>query len=247
MSPAAKLAAACKAFDAAAIARAITAGAEPDRSARGWTALAAVIQETVHGDDAPIPPAQRVACVAALLEGGADVRLRSGHPVAAPLVLAGLGGHSEVAKLLIERGAPLDRFAAAALGRRALLERRLASDPALARSRDDAGFTLLHFACGSRMGRTGARVAADLDALVARLLVHGADPNPGDADGLTAMHRAASRGNVAMWEALLAAGGDAERKAKGGVTPRTFAAARKWIGAAKAIRRRAEGSKRTSR
>jgi ankyrin repeat protein len=47
----------------------------------------------------------------------------------------------------------------------------------------------------------------------------GADANIPDDRGWTAMHQAASRGNRRMWDALLAAGGDAKHKAKDGATP----------------------------
>lgn len=337
----AALAAAVKALDARGIARALLAGADAGRSLRGWTPLAALIQEDPHGDEPPVDEAARQACIAALLDGGASLEQRSGFPAVAPLVLAGLGGRREVAELLLARGARCDAFAQAALGRPGL-RRDLAREPALARARDEDGFTLLHFACGSRMGRDDARVARELLALVEALLdagadpdargvarkaplvpscfaigalrfeetrllfergadatgalttalwntkgdharfgelclahgaqpdaarsagrpllndlvrwgrfeparwllARGADPNQPDDHGFTALHQAASRGNRAMWEALLAAGGDAERRANDGSTPRAFALRKKLIALVRAPARAAAAERR---
>jgi len=52
------------------------------------------------------------------------------------------------------------------------------------------------------------------------LLEHGASPNVPDDRGWTAVHQAASRGNVRMLRAVLDAGGDAKRRDKEGRTPR---------------------------
>jgi ankyrin repeat protein len=52
------------------------------------------------------------------------------------------------------------------------------------------------------------------------LLEHGASPNVADGRGWTAVHQAASRGNVRMLRAVLDAGGDAKRRDKEGRTPR---------------------------
>jgi ankyrin repeat protein len=51
------------------------------------------------------------------------------------------------------------------------------------------------------------------------MLAHGASPNVRDADGWTAVHQAASRGNARMLQATLRAGGDPARKDKLGHTP----------------------------
>jgi ankyrin repeat protein len=51
------------------------------------------------------------------------------------------------------------------------------------------------------------------------LLAHGASANVPDTDGWTAVHQAASRGNVRMLQAAIAAGGDPVRKDKLGHTP----------------------------
>jgi len=52
------------------------------------------------------------------------------------------------------------------------------------------------------------------------LLERGASPNVPDERGWTAVHQAASRGNVRILRAVLDAGGDAQRRDKDGHTPR---------------------------
>jgi ankyrin repeat protein len=52
------------------------------------------------------------------------------------------------------------------------------------------------------------------------LLERGASPNIPDERGWTAVHQAASRGNLRMMRAVLDAGGDPQRRDKEGHTPR---------------------------
>jgi hypothetical protein len=170
------LGAACRAADLKALRAALRAGADPDRVARGWGPVHALIQETVHGEGQD-DEAERCACLVALIDAGADIAIRAGFPPAPPLVLAGLGGKRLQAEILIERGAALDEFALAALGRRAPLLRRLAPSPELVRARDPGDLTLLHLACGSRMGRGDAKLAKELLTLVHGLVERGADVN----------------------------------------------------------------------
>jgi ankyrin repeat protein len=61
------------------------------------------------------------------------------------------------------------------------------------------------------------------------LLDHGASPDLPDAQGWTAVHQAASRGNERMMEAVLAAGGDPARKDAQGLTPLAIAAEKKHV------------------
>ena len=51
------------------------------------------------------------------------------------------------------------------------------------------------------------------------MLEHRASPNIQDADGWTAVHQAASRGNARVLQAVLDAGGDLRRRDKEGRTP----------------------------
>lgn len=59
------------------------------------------------------------------------------------------------------------------------------------------------------------------------LLKHGASPNLADAQGWTAVHQAASRGNARMMEAVLAAGGDPALRDNEGNTPLDVARAKR--------------------
>ena len=61
------------------------------------------------------------------------------------------------------------------------------------------------------------------------LLARGASPNVADDRGWTAVHQAASRGNVKMMEDLLAAGGDGTRRDKSGTTPLDVARVREVV------------------
>jgi ankyrin repeat protein len=61
------------------------------------------------------------------------------------------------------------------------------------------------------------------------LLERGASPNIPDAQGWTAMHRAASRGNAKMFQALIQAGGDVNRPDAVGLTPRAVARAKRLL------------------
>ncbi|MEK6300939.1 MAG: ankyrin repeat domain-containing protein [Acidobacteriota bacterium] len=61
------------------------------------------------------------------------------------------------------------------------------------------------------------------------LLDHGASANRGDAQGWTARHQAASRGNERMMKAVLAAGGDPSRKDLEGNTPLDIAKAKRYV------------------
>jgi len=87
------LGAACRDADLGALRGALRGGADPNRVARGWGPVHALIQETVHGEGVEDEPA-RSACLAALIDAGGDLELRAGFPPA-PAALArakGLGG-----------------------------------------------------------------------------------------------------------------------------------------------------------
>jgi uncharacterized protein len=61
------------------------------------------------------------------------------------------------------------------------------------------------------------------------LLEQGASPNVPDERGWTAVHQAASRGNVRMLRAVLDAGGDAQRRDKEGKKPRDLTTSEKVV------------------
>ncbi len=300
------------------------AGADVNASVRNYRPLHAAIQETPHSAGAT-GTKEKLACVAALLDLGADPALRGAWPAMRALEVACASGERAVADLLIERGAPVDAFSAAALGRVAIVKKSLAKDASAARAKDESSLTALHFACVSRLHRESKSVATALreiakllldagadpnararswshdvdpasfaisakhfelaELLLARgadataalpaalwntgdefprfaelciahgakpdraahekkpllnqlvrwgqvkpalwLMQRGANPNLTDERGWTAVHQAASRGNRRMLEAAIAAGGDVDKKAKDGTTPRALAKAKR--------------------
>jgi len=142
-----------------------------------------------------------------------DARAPSGELV----VLAALQvGADEIARLLVERGARLDAFAAAALGEVAALEARLEAEPGAARAHGPDGWTALHLA--AFFGREPA----------ARLLIErGAEPgaisrNPTAG---TPLHTAAARGHAKVAALLIERGAAVSGTAGGGWTPLHLAAA----------------------
>ncbi len=148
-----------------------------------------------------------------------------------PLIAAIYRGHTKIVDQLIEAGAPLDQFAAAALGRDDLLEPLLARPGAVGRLSYD-GWTALHLA--AFFGHTTAaqlllRRGADIDArstnstsntplhaavaggrvdAALALIDAGATVDATDAGGHTPLHIAAEGGYVPIVEALLRHGAD---------------------------------------
>lgn len=66
------------------------------------------------------------------------------------------------------------------------------------------------------------------------LIERGASPNVADANGWTAMHQAASRGNTGIWQTLVDAGGNPDARDTRGRTPLDVARAKTFIRAVKA-------------
>ena len=137
-----------------------------------------------------------------------------GGPTSSPVLLAIYYGHPEAAQVLIERGAVLDLYEAAAAGQGARVEELLASDPAAIDAYAPDGFTALGLA--AFFGH------ADL---VDRLLTRGADANRGanNAMRVRPLHSAAANRDHAkahsIAAALLAAGAEADPEQEGGFTP----------------------------
>ncbi|MFO0899709.1 MAG: ankyrin repeat domain-containing protein [Pirellulales bacterium] len=147
----------------------------------------------------------------------------------------------ELVALLLERGAPIDAFAAAALGDLAELRSQLAATPALLAEFSPDGFTLLHLAaffgqtelvgellsCGANAGAVAnnAMQVQPLHSAVAlrqweaaRLLVAaGADVNARQQGGWTPLHAAAAGGDLAIAQLLLDHGADPRRPNDQGV------------------------------
>jgi len=146
----------------------------------------------------------------------------------------------EAAEALAEAKGELDVYEAAALGRMTQLTAALQGDRTLARSRSADGFTALHLACffgQPESARVLADAGADLDvaaenpsrvrplhsAVAARqlpiaelLLGRGAEVDPQQRGGYTALHSAAMHGDEALVDLLLGHGADPRLAAEDG-------------------------------
>jgi hypothetical protein len=113
--------------------------------------------------------------------------------------------HTEVAELLIARGARPTIFSAVALGREDLVRSLVAADPALLRvqkmSRFEHHRTPLHLA-----------VLKNRPAMVKLLIDLGADPRARDSRGYTPLNFARSRTQASIVEMLVAAGANPQER-----------------------------------
>lgn len=189
------------------------------------------------------------ARVTALLDENPALLRAADHDVT-PLLLAIYHGKQDVARLLVERGAPVSFGEACALGDEARVRELLAADPTALRSRTADGFPGLGLAIFFGHGELarwlieqGADVnapaenpqrvaplhaaAAVRDRETMRLLLErGADANAKQQHDYTPLHGAASRGDVEMAELLLAHGAQRDALTADGMTP--AAVARKY-------------------
>jgi hypothetical protein len=155
--------------------------------------------------EAPLHVAARrwdVAMVELLVRHGADVSLRRADG-RTPHTLAELHGNTAVAAWLLAHGArdeltSLERFiAACARGDRSAAEAMLAAEPGL---RGQLGPE--HHLMLQRPAESGNATVLET------MLACGFDPNRGDKDGVTALHRAAMSGFVEATRVLLEFGAD---------------------------------------
>jgi uncharacterized protein len=167
-----------------------------------------------------------------------------------PLMAALYRGHRGLVDTLVDLGAPLDIFAAAAIGRADILEARMAERPEAVNEYAFDGWTPLHLAAffghpsvAARLIDAGAAVNAvsrnslrnqPLHAAIAGgyvdaallLLERGADVRTADAGGHTPLHIAAEAGYAPVVTALLARGADPLAVDAEDKTPLSRAAAR---------------------
>lgn len=155
-----------------------------------------------HGDLATVK--EMLAAQPALL----DARLEMADE--RPIQAAGHTGRRDIANYLLEKGAPLDIFVAAMLGRVEDVKRFLAEDPGLASANGVHGISILYHAALS-----GQVEIAEL------LLAHGGGQNAGHA-----LHGAVNSGRREMVEWLLDHGADPRTPNFQGKTPREVAEAK---------------------
>jgi len=179
------------------------------------------------------------ARVTALADANPAV-LSSAEGNTTPLLLAMYHGKPDIARLLVERGAPVSFAEACALGDEALAKQMFVRDLLDARTADGyppLGLAIFfgHGALARWLIEQGADVnaaaenpqrvtpahaaAATCDRETMRMLLErGADPNARQQMDYTPLHGAASRGDIEMAKLLLEYGADREAKASDGMT-----------------------------
>ena len=185
--------------------------------------------------------------VRALVERDPSLLGGGGAAGLAPLMFAVYCGRREVAECLIEQGAEVDVFSAAALGDVARLQDWLKRDQSLLQARSSDGWTPLHLAAffGQKQAVEYLREqGADIEArsannmrntaliaaaaggrvdVVAALLASGAEVDARQTGDYTALHSAAAAGNEEMARLLLNHGADPSAKSEQGETPTDMA------------------------
>jgi len=180
-------------------------GADLNAIWRGYRPLHSLLQEDPHAT-AGKPSPERLACLEWLLAHGADPEQPGAWPPARAIIIAAFVGAPEYVKRLERAGAKIDGFAAAALGRKSLVERTLRKHQDFAHERDTGGLTALQCTAGSRFNREAllqiAHVLLDAGAEVkarTKSWLHEVD----------AVYFAASARNKPTFELLLERGADA--------------------------------------
>lgn len=183
---------------------------------------------------------------AALQERPQLVGERPGGAPSLPL-LAVYHGQPAIAALLVEKGAKVGIFEAAAMGLLEEARSLVASDPKLANAYAEDGFQPLGLASffghaplarlllehgaevnsparnPQRVMPLHSAVAASSPEIVRLLLAHGADVNAVQQGGYAPIHQAANSGNTEILAMLLNAGARRDVEAEDGSTPLALA------------------------
>src|SRR5260370_11341287 len=155
-------------------------GADLNAIWRGYRPLHSLLQEDPHAT-AGKPSPERLACLEWLLAHGADPEQPGAWPPARAIIIAAFVGAPEYVKRLERAGAKIDGFAAAALGRKSLVERTLRKHQDFAHERDTGGVTGLQWTACFRFNReplppltqVPLHVGADVEAPTKTLLPEG--------------------------------------------------------------------------
>jgi len=189
--------------------------------------------------------------VEALLDAAPELVDGGGAAGMPPLMLALYARQKDIARLLVNRGAELNIYSAAAMGDQAVLERELAKDPALIATYSSDGWTPLHLASffghkeiaeiliargadvQARSANTmvnfplHAAAAGQHTEVVAVLLANGAEVDGRQVGGHTALHSAAANGDESTIRLLLAHEAKRDAQNEEGKTPMDMARERK--------------------
>ncbi|OWL96600.1 hypothetical protein CBQ26_09520 [Deinococcus indicus] len=155
------------------------------------------------------------ALLRAMVDGDAGLLGLPSPMGVSPVLFAVYYGRADMARVLVDLGAPLDVFEAAALGDEAALTRELDAEPALVHGVSGDGFSPLGLA--AFFGHAGVAEV---------LLSRGADVNAvsRNAMGVQPLHSAVAGGHGGLARALVMAGADVNATQQGGFTPLMAAA-----------------------
>ena len=209
---------------------------------------AADLFAAIHAQD--LPQVEQLLAQDPALAGRPDEKDTT--PVAAALSLRKGEGflprrENRILAAILARNPPLRPQEVAAVGTAAQVKEQIARQPGYVRETSRIGWTPLHYAAFNDNAETAlALLAAGADvnaraknkfdntplqvALLTSsreaarvLLAHGADVNARQAEGITALHEAASSGDVELVRMLLAAGADPRASSGQFGTPRDVA------------------------
>lgn len=188
-----------------------SAGADLNALFRGYRAMHALIQEKPHGGETDAS-ADRLACLAWMLQNGADPELPAAWPPSRAILVAAFQGSEEFVHLLKKHGAKIDGFVHCALGDMTAVRKIIKKDPGFVTARDQGVITGLHCACASRMDSKDAKIRKNLHEIITLLLDAGADPNlkvKGWSHELDAAYFITNTGDLERFRILLDAGANA--------------------------------------